>query len=34
VKLVGERPSAQRVSADRKSAQEAQIAAIKAKAGA
>ena len=34
VKLVGERPSAQKVSADRKIAQEAQIAAIKSKAGA
>ncbi|MEK8030441.1 glutathione S-transferase [Ideonella sp. DXS29W] len=32
IKLVGERPSAARVSADRKAAQEAQIAAIKAKA--
>lgn len=32
VKLVGERASAQRVSADRKAAQDAQIAAIKAKA--
>jgi glutathione S-transferase len=32
VKLVGERPSAQRVAADRKTAQDAQIAAIKAKA--
>jgi glutathione S-transferase len=30
IKLVGERPSAQRVSADRKAAQDAQIAAIKA----
>lgn len=32
IKLVGERPSAQRVAADRKSAQDAQIAAIKAEA--
>lgn len=32
IKLVGERPSAARVSEDRKAAQEAQIAAIKAKA--
>lgn len=32
IKLVGERPSAARVSADRKAAQDAQIAAIKAKA--
>ena len=34
IKLVGERPSAQKVSADRKIAQDAQIAAIKAKAAA
>lgn len=34
IKLVGERPSAQKVSADRKIAQDAQIAAIKAKAQA
>ncbi len=32
IKLVGERPSAVKVSADRKAAQDAQIAAIKAKA--
>ncbi|MFZ2988597.1 glutathione S-transferase [Ideonella sp.] len=32
IKRVGERPSAQRVSADRKTEQDAQIAAIKAKA--
>jgi glutathione S-transferase len=32
VKLIGERPSAQRVSADRKAEQDAQIAAIKARA--
>jgi glutathione S-transferase len=34
VKLVGERPSAQKVSADRKTALDAQVAAIKAKAEA
>lgn len=34
IKLVGERPSAVKVSADRKAAQDAQIAAIKAKAAA
>ncbi|MBT9594456.1 MAG: glutathione S-transferase [Vitreoscilla sp.] len=34
IKLVGERPSAQKVAADRKVAQDAQIAAIKAKAAA
>jgi len=34
IKLVGERPSAVKVSADRKAAQEAEIAAIKAKAAA
>ena len=34
IKLVGERPSAQKVAADRKLAQDAQIAAIKAKAAA
>jgi glutathione S-transferase len=34
IKLVGERPSAQRVAADRKAAQDAQIAAIRAKAEA
>lgn len=34
IKLVGERPSAQKVSADRKLAQDAQLAAIKAKAAA
>lgn len=34
IKLVGERPSAQRVAADRKVAQDAQIAALKAKKAA
>ncbi len=34
VKLLGERPSVQRVAADRKAAQDAQMAAIKAKAAA
>jgi len=34
IKLVGERPSAQRVSTDRKAAQDAQVAAIKVKAAA
>jgi glutathione S-transferase len=33
IKLVGERPSAQRVSADRKVEQDGQIAALKAKSG-